>query len=194
MNTKVIYIFLLCSPLCREHIWCGGTSFWKRVGVFASTGEMSERAEKEKQTTLFFLFCFVLLFCFFLKAKNCRAEYTVIIKQGTRGRALSGANPGQSVFHFSRPSHQIHRGRPLEQIIPFKQHRRKPFTQVAFIFPSPQRWKGIIHHDSASGHWPSSVNSLLSFLMYYADTVRRSVLVKGTIISPLNAIQTFKKS
>lgn len=185
MNTKVIYIFLLCSPLhCREHIWCGGTSFWKRVGVFVSTREMSERAEKEKQTTWGF-------FVFF-KAKNCRAEYTVIIKQGTRGRGLSGANPGRSVFHFSRPSHQIHRGRPLEQITPFKQHRRKPFTQVAFIFPSPQRWKGIIHHDSASGHWPSSVNSLLSFLMYYVDTVRRSVLVKGTIISSLNVIQTFK--
>lgn len=183
MNKKVIYIFLLCSTVnCLEHIWWGGTSIWKRVGVFVSTREMSERAQRQPNN-----------YMIVLKQKNVEQNTHCHNQTETRGRRLSGANWHQSVFHFSWPLHQIHRGRPVEQITPFKQHRRKQFIHVAFIYSSLQRWKRIIHHDFASGQWPNSVNSLLSFLMHYVYIVRESALVKGRTVSSLKAMSTFKK-
>lgn len=71
--------------------------------------------------------------CFQAKKKRekDRVGYAVIIKQ----RRAHGSFQVQieAKVSFSWPSHQIHEGRPPEQITPFKQHRRKQFIQEASI-------------------------------------------------------------
>ena len=174
MNKKVIYISLLCTPVhCLESISDAEGPVSGNVWEYLRAPERCLSVRENQITTWLFW------------SKKVCGEFTVVIKRRQEARGLSGANWGQRLFLFSGPSHQIHGGRPPEQIIPFKQHRRKQFMAIHTVNPGRRRWKRIIHHHFASGQWPNSVNSLLSFLMHYIYFVRESTLAKSIIMSSL---------
>lgn len=92
-------------------------------GSVCCTREMSQCTEREQYN-------YMIVFKQKKREKD-RVGYAVIIKQ----RRAHGSFQVQieAKVSFSWPSHQIHEGRPLEQITPFKQHRRKQFIQEASI-------------------------------------------------------------
>lgn len=161
MNKKVIYIFLLTTPLSGAR-WLRRDQLLEACGsVFESAREMSEFCKERTEQ---------LHHCFSRK-KN--VGYNKLWQSNTdSGWILSGANRGQGVFHFSCPSHQTHRGKPLEQIIAFKKKKTTTLHKSGIHISTPPGWKGIIHHDTASGQRPSFVNSWLSSLMHYVDIIQ----------------------